>query len=55
MDSRVVVSNFSDIFQSLVIRENAKIRAPNVAAKALDRPLNVAFFQIERESCSTAS
>ena len=36
LDSRVMVPNFFDIFQSLVDRENAKLRASEVASKALE-------------------
>ena len=52
LDSRVVVSSFSDIFRSLVVRENAKLRTPKVASKALDRPYDAACFQIERRQMS---
>ena len=45
-----MVSKFSDIFQSLVIRENAKLRAPKVASKALDRSYDAACAQNERRS-----
>ena len=52
LDSRVVVFNFSDIFQGLVIREKAKTRTPKVASKALNRPYDAACFQIERRPMS---
>ena len=52
LDSRVVVSNFSDFFQNLVNRENARLRTPKVASKALDRPYDAACFQIERRPMS---
>ena len=50
LDLHVVVPNFSDIFQSLLIRENAKLRIPKIASKALDRPYDAACFQIERRA-----
>ena len=52
LDSRVVVSDVSDIFLSLVVRKNAKLRAPKVAAKALDRPYDAACIQLERRLMS---
>ena len=44
-DSRVMVPNYSNIFQDLVIRKNAKLHAQKVAAKALDRTNNATCFQ----------
>ena len=47
LDSRIVVSHFADAFECLVIREEAKLRAPEVAAKTFDGLENAASFQVE--------
>ena len=52
LDSRVVVPNFSDIFHSLVMRENAKLCTPTVASKVLVRPCNAVCFPSERRPMS---
>ena len=61
LDSRVAVPDFSDILQGLVIQDNAKLHAPRVSLRALDRPYDAVCFQIERRlmsfrvECSAAS
>ena len=45
-----MVPSFSDIFQSLVIGENAKLRTLKVTSKQIDRPHDAACFQIKRRS-----
>ena len=48
LDSRIVTSQFNDAFESLVIREDSKLRAPEVTSKAFDDPDNAAGFHVER-------
>ena len=48
LDSRIVVSHIDDDFERLVIPEDAKLRAPEVASKAFDDPHNAASSQVER-------
>ena len=48
LDSRVVISHFTNAFEGLVIREDAKLRAPYVASQAFDGPDNAASFQVKR-------
>ena len=52
LDSRVVVPEFFDFFQSLGMRENAKFRTPKVASKALDHPYDAVCLQFERRPMS---
>ena len=48
LDSRVVISHFVSAFERLVIRGDAKPRAPEVASKAFDGPDNAVSFQLKR-------
>ena len=48
LDSRFVVSYFADVFERLVIHEDGKVRAPEVASKAFAGPVNAARSQVER-------
>ena len=48
LNSRIVVSHFADAFERRVIREDAKLRAPEVASKAFDGPGNAASFHVTR-------
>ena len=47
-----MVSDISNIFQSLVVRKNAKLCTPKVASKAFDRPYDAVCFHIERRPMS---
>ena len=46
--SRIVISHFANAFERLVIREDAKLRAPEVASKAFGGPDSAASFQVKR-------
>ena len=48
LDSRIVVSHFADAFERLEIRQDAKLRAPEAASKALDGPDNATSFHVKR-------
>ena len=52
LDSRVVVPNLSDVFQSFVFLTNAKLRVPKVSSKMLDRPIIAICLQIEQSPIS---
>ena len=43
-----MASHFADAFERLVIREDAKLRAPEVASKAFDSPDNATSVKVER-------
>ena len=48
LDAGIVVYHFPNALERLVIKKDAKIRAPKVASKTFDDPNNAASFQVER-------
>ena len=47
LESRIVVSHFADAFERRATRNDANLRAPEVASKVFDGPNNAATFQVE--------
>ena len=48
LDSGVMVPHFAYAFQGLVVGEYAELRAPKIAAKAVESPNDAAGLQIKR-------
>ena len=48
LDPRIVVGHFADAFERLVIRKDAKLRAPEVTSKTFDGPDKATSFRVER-------
>ena len=48
LGSHIVISHFTNAFDRLMVRQDAKLGASEVASKAFDGPDNAASFHVKR-------